>query len=597
LYARGEYGQAGRRAEEAYRSGHGSQGEEVRDAALALGIFAYAKAGETDHAWRLIEAVPESHATYLDVAYAGCYLAYQRGEYEAVEYWGRSYLDCHARLAPDAAHAETRDKLHEVLNTLGCAAKDRGQDTRALEYFTRVTTLRPDYPLAYLNAAQICRRAGDTDRAREFIRNGLSRCTEVEALRTLERTLAARCRISLCMIVRDEEEMLAGALESARPAVDEIVVVDTGSSDRTVRIAESHGARVYHHRWEDDFARARNQSIDHATGDWIVILDADERFDRNSAPLIRKLAQTCEQEAIAFSVYNVDLDGGETSFMPSIRMFRNGRGYGFEGIVHNQINIPKGTTVMRAPVRIDHYGYTPSIVRRRHKVERTTSLLQRQLDLDPDDAFAHFNMAQIVRAEAADASDYQKVVRHAQRVVELISPQDTEHLPVLLMAQHQLATSYLALERFATAEAACRAALAIRPDYIDALMTLAQSLTRRGRFVEARASFRQYLRARAGYDEAQEAGGFILLSLHAQHEAYYGLAVCEEALGDHATAMRWFRKTLMCRDDYLDAHERLTRLRAEQGSFGTERDSPAHMAGVGAPPPEYPAKLPLSVSA
>src|SRR5262249_45124790 len=75
--------------------------------------------------------------------------------------------------------------------------------------------------------------------------------------------------LSLCMIGKDEEEMLPGCLAAARHAVDEIVVVDTGSSDRTVEIAESFGARVVHFPWNGSFADARNVSIEHASGDWI----------------------------------------------------------------------------------------------------------------------------------------------------------------------------------------------------------------------------------------------------------------------------------------------------------------------------------------
>jgi glycosyltransferase involved in cell wall biosynthesis len=87
-----------------------------------------------------------------------------------------------------------------------------------------------------------------------------------------------RDRISLCMIVRNEERKLARALDSARDWVGEIVVVDTGSTDRTVEIAESYGARVIHFPWCDDFSAARNASLDAATNEWALVLDADEQW-------------------------------------------------------------------------------------------------------------------------------------------------------------------------------------------------------------------------------------------------------------------------------------------------------------------------------
>src|SRR5680860_285424 len=85
-------------------------------------------------------------------------------------------------------------------------------------------------------------------------------------------------RISLCMIMRDEEEHLARCLASVQGVVDEIVIVDTGSVDRSIEIAESFGARVLHEEWHGDFATPRNTGIDAATGDWILVLDADEEL-------------------------------------------------------------------------------------------------------------------------------------------------------------------------------------------------------------------------------------------------------------------------------------------------------------------------------
>ncbi|MEJ2052223.1 MAG: glycosyltransferase family 2 protein, partial [Calditrichota bacterium] len=78
--------------------------------------------------------------------------------------------------------------------------------------------------------------------------------------------------ISACMMVKNEEEMLPNCLESIKDVVDELIVVDTGSTDKTIEIAESYGAKIYHHPWENDFSKHRNQSISYATGDWFLII-------------------------------------------------------------------------------------------------------------------------------------------------------------------------------------------------------------------------------------------------------------------------------------------------------------------------------------
>ena len=90
-------------------------------------------------------------------------------------------------------------------------------------------------------------------------------------------------RISACYIVRNEAAKLERSLASLEGAVDEIIVVDTGSSDDTVKIAEAHGAQVFHFPWQDDFSAARNVSLSKATGDWILVVDADEYFPEGMA--------------------------------------------------------------------------------------------------------------------------------------------------------------------------------------------------------------------------------------------------------------------------------------------------------------------------
>lgn len=542
---------------------------EATTAAL-LSLFSFAKAGEFERGWQLAMEASGHAAHELDFCYAACYLAYQRGDYDETERWGKAFLQLHGDPFTHSTERNTQDKLHEILNTLGCAAKDRGLDAAAMEYFERARRQAPDYPLPYLNLALLHKRAGALDLAERIVAEGMSRCPS-EELRLFKKGLLTDRTISLCMIVKDEEKMLGEALASVRGVVDEIIVVDTGSTDSTVEIARKAGARVFHHPWENDFSKARNQSLSYATCDWVLILDADERLEASSAPLVRKLAQSCLQEALSFSVYNVDLDSGHVSFLPSMRMFRNRRGYEYRGIVHNQIDLPRDTPVMRAPVRIDHYGYTPSVAEARGKYGRTTSLLRRQLEENPDDAFAHFNMAQIMRGGEEARTRAQEIAFHARRVIELIRPGESDHRHILLMAYHQLATALFHLEDWAGSEKACRDALALKPDFIDPLITLGHVLSQRKRWVEARDAFLEYLRVCAEYDESIETRGFILLHLESEHQAHYGLGIVEEALGQFPMALEWYRRTLEARPRYLDTHVRIGRLCYALGRFDEAR--------------------------
>ncbi len=140
--------------------------------------------------------------------------------------------------------------------------------------------------------------------------------------------------LSVCMIAKDEEEYIGKALDSVLPVADEIIVVDTGSEDRTTEIAEQKGAKVYHHRWRDDFSEARNESLKYAQGDYIFWLDADEYVDRRSIinlMIIKALLPVNKKEA-----YSLNLTQGkdqERRSRSKVRLFPNRAGIKFEGRV------------------------------------------------------------------------------------------------------------------------------------------------------------------------------------------------------------------------------------------------------------------------
>jgi glycosyltransferase involved in cell wall biosynthesis len=128
------------------------------------------------------------------------------------------------------------------------------------------------------------------------------------------------------MIVRDEEHNLGACLKSAADLVDEIVVVDTGSTDRTREIARRFGARVFDVAWVDDFSAARNESLRHATGDWIFTVDADDRIDAANHAKLKQLFAEPRDVMNAFGMWYIHLaeDGGFISAEEKrVRLFRN----------------------------------------------------------------------------------------------------------------------------------------------------------------------------------------------------------------------------------------------------------------------------------
>ncbi|MBO8127802.1 MAG: glycosyltransferase [Peptococcaceae bacterium] len=205
--------------------------------------------------------------------------------------------------------------------------------------------------------------------------------------------------ISLCLIVRDEEKNLARCLKSALGYVDEIIVVDTGSRDATPDIAKSYGAVVVHSPWQNDFSQARNESIKHAAGEWVLILDADEELPAETAHKLRDLARAPGVEAWTFTIVSPVLsrkDGPKTKHL-NLRMFRNKDIYRFEGKIHEQVKPSilrhnPGAVIEYSNLAIIHYGYVRDTGERRAKTRRNIAILEEALASNPADPFYHYNL-------------------------------------------------------------------------------------------------------------------------------------------------------------------------------------------------------------
>jgi glycosyltransferase involved in cell wall biosynthesis len=218
-------------------------------------------------------------------------------------------------------------------------------------------------------------------------------------------------RVSLCMIVRDEEEMLPRCLAAAAHGVDEMVIVDTGSRDRTVEIAASFGARIIHHEWTGDFSEARNLALDAATGDWLVWLDADEVFVGEDARALRELAGHTWRECFRMEMIHHlgDVDDGDRAKHATWRMCRNRPEYRFTERVHEQITQTFPAYLLderfeHTNVRIDHFGYLGQVRVDRGKSDRNMALLEEQVQAGDDTPFVHFNLGSEYLVFGDDAS-------------------------------------------------------------------------------------------------------------------------------------------------------------------------------------------------
>ena len=187
--------------------------------------------------------------------------------------------------------------------------------------------------------------------------------------------------LSICIIAKDEEQQISRCINSAKAYADQIVVVDTGSADATAQTAKELGAEVYYAEWQDDFSLARNQSLEHAKGDWILILDCDEELDSNTAPLLKEAVAKKNYVGYWLNCVNFYHGRPQNTFQ-SFRLFRNQPGFRFESPIHEQIlpSVLKHCSkeqIGQLPVTIYHYGYEPDAVKQHNKTLRNIRLLHK----------------------------------------------------------------------------------------------------------------------------------------------------------------------------------------------------------------------------
>ena len=246
---------------------------------------------------------------------------------------------------------------------------------------------------------------------------------------------ASAPRISLCMITRDEERFLPECLTRAKAAADEIIIVDTGSKDRTVAIAESFGAKVLHTVWDDDFSTPRNLGIQAATGDWILVLDADEFLQADACERIREVVQN--EAALGYHLRFVNVyDGGKTTGVMMVRLFRNLPGVAYTNIIHEQVTpslqrlgAPLGLVLLSGDIEVEHHGYTSVVMDQRGKNERNERLFKKQLQRTPDDVYGHYKYGDFLRRVPGRGADARLMLDRCLELILAGSPSLPRELP------------------------------------------------------------------------------------------------------------------------------------------------------------------------
>jgi glycosyltransferase involved in cell wall biosynthesis len=194
-------------------------------------------------------------------------------------------------------------------------------------------------------------------------------------------------KISACLIVKNEADNIGRCLDSLKNISNEIIVVDTGSTDNTKEIALKYSAKVFDYQWDNNFSNAKNYALEKTTGDWIIFLDADEYFGPNTQKHLHKVIKHINPnkifDAILCKIINIEVQLGRViSENPTIRIFRGKTGIRYEGAIHEE-PLKRGKTLKAANITdvsliIYHTGYSIAVLP--EKIQRNLNILEKEIE-------------------------------------------------------------------------------------------------------------------------------------------------------------------------------------------------------------------------
>ncbi|HEY9761367.1 MAG TPA: tetratricopeptide repeat protein [Trichocoleus sp.] len=363
--------------------------------------------------------------------------------------------------------------------------------------------------------------------------------------------------ISLCMIVRDEAVNLAACLQSVKDVADELIVIDTGSTDQTVAIAQAFGAQVHSFKWVNDFAAARNAALSYITGDWVLVLDGDESLQPGIGPVLQSIdrgesvAGIEAEHLLLVNLLRWEVGAQQSPYTLVSRFFRNHSKLRFNRPYHETVDDSASTLQVQEPhwqiatldaVAINHQGYQRNAIAQRHKFERARTIMEAYLADHPTDAYFCNKLAALYGQEG----DWEKALpllhqgmsipegdpitryelhyhlglayRHLQQL-----DQSEQHYQIALQqpllpklklgAQINLGSLYKQTGQFSEAIAQFEQATQIDPNSAQAYFNLGVAYRASGDLEHAIAAYDQAVKLNPNYPEAYQNLGVVLFKL------------------------------------------------------------------------------------
>lgn len=383
--------------------------------------------------------------------------------------------------------------------------------------------------------------------------------------------------ISLCMIVKNEERVIGQCLKSAQPFFSQIVVVDTGSSDRTKEIAASLGAEVYEFPWTDSFSEARNESLRYARGKWVFWMDADDTVPFRCGEEIQRVALEAPQEVTAFvvPVQFVEDGPGAGTRVDHVKLFRNNSRIRFEGRIHEQ-NLTSirqvGGEIARCGAVILHSGYDTSDSGQAKKRERDEKLLRLDLEERPDHPFVLFNLGMTDHF----CGEHQKAIHWLERSLQVSHPSESH----VRKAYALLAGSQKALGFSGEALSTVMRGLLVIGDDPELRFQAGLLLTEMNRLAEAKD---QYERITADIEGHFSSIDIAILTFKRLHNLG---AVCM-MMNDYPAAKHYWTKALESSPRFVPSAAELFKAALDLGDYPTAKGLIEHLRNIGGPSEEW----------
>ena len=393
--------------------------------------------------------------------------------------WGEILSKLNDRVGEEKAYLKAlgeNELSYHALNNLGALKQRTGELQEALAYYQQAVVIAPEVEAIGENV----RRVRELLNRESHIGN---QSREVELQESSETDVVGDGgRLTLCMIAGNEGHRLGKCLESVKGLVDEIVVVDTGSTDNTVEIAKEYGATLGYFEWCDDFAAARNESLKLATGDWIMWLDPDDILPRECHAKIRSAMQRGLGKNVAY-YWILDDQGYEPVTCLQMRLFPNVQGLKFTMPIHEQITpslAELGVRTEATDIRVEHTGYSsPEVVDQ--KQVKYLRIMESWLEKYPDDYIvrSHAAMTYYIRGRLQESIEaYQKILADGR-------VQQDKNLVIQTTATLYLGRCFMRLKQYDDALPYLLDAQKLDDQYAVTNLTLGECYTRMNRAEDA----------------------------------------------------------------------------------------------------------------